>query len=88
MLHRCLNGSIIPSERPGHFMMERWNPLQGHVGIISAFNFPVAVYFWNLALSLVCGNTVSSTISYCKLACTIHSYNYYTLYWHAVNVHD
>lgn len=38
-------------------MMERYNPLKGHVGIISAFNFPVAVYFWNLALSLVCGNT-------------------------------
>ena len=56
-LSRCLNGSVIPSERPEHFMMERWNPLKGHVGIISAFNFPVAVYFWNLALSLVCGNT-------------------------------
>mmetsp|Transcript_14666 Transcript_14666/g.24424 ORF Transcript_14666/g.24424 Transcript_14666/m.24424 type:complete len:506 (+) Transcript_14666:29-1546(+) len=55
-LSRCLNGSVIPSERPGHFMMERYNPLQGHVGIISAFNFPVAVYFWNLAISLVCGN--------------------------------
>jgi aldehyde dehydrogenase family 7 protein A1 len=56
-LSRSLNGSVIPSERPGHFMMERYNPLKGHVGIISAFNFPVAVYFWNLALSLVCGNT-------------------------------
>ena len=56
-LSRCLNGSVIPSERPGHFMKERYNPLKGHVGIISAFNFPVAVYFWNLALSLVCGNT-------------------------------
>lgn len=56
-LSRCLNGSVIPSERPGHFMMERYNPLKGHVGIITAFNFPVAVYFWNLALSLVCGNT-------------------------------
>ncbi len=56
-LSRCLNGSVIPSERPGHFMMERYNPLKGHVGIITAFNFPVAVYFWNLALSLVAGNT-------------------------------
>jgi aldehyde dehydrogenase family 7 protein A1 len=56
-LSRSLNGSVIPSERPGHFMMERYNPLKGHVGIISAFNFPVAVYFWNLALSLVAGNT-------------------------------
>jgi aldehyde dehydrogenase family 7 protein A1 len=56
-LSRMLNGSVIPSERPGHMMMERWNPLMGHVGIISAFNFPVAVYFWNLAISLVAGNT-------------------------------
>lgn len=56
-LSRSLNGSVIPSERPGHFMMERYNPLKGHVGIITAFNFPVAVFFWNLALSLVCGNT-------------------------------
>eukprot|EP00596_Hydrurales_sp_CCMP1899_P010024 CAMPEP_0119034704 /NCGR_PEP_ID=MMETSP1177-20130426/1722_1 /TAXON_ID=2985 /ORGANISM="Ochromonas sp, Strain CCMP1899" /LENGTH=572 /DNA_ID=CAMNT_0006992353 /DNA_START=34 /DNA_END=1752 /DNA_ORIENTATION=+ len=56
-LSRQLNGSVIPSERPEHFMMERYNPLKGHVAIISAFNFPIAVYFWNLALSLVCGNT-------------------------------
>jgi aldehyde dehydrogenase family 7 protein A1 len=56
-LSRCLTGSVIPSERPGHFMMERWNPLKGHVAIITAFNFPCAVYFWNAALSLVCGNT-------------------------------
>jgi aldehyde dehydrogenase family 7 protein A1 len=56
-LSRCLNGSVIPSERPGHFMMERYSPLKGHVGIITAFNFPVAVYFWNLAISLVAGNT-------------------------------
>lgn len=55
-LSRTYSGSIIPSERPGHFMMERWNPLKGYCGIISAFNFPVAVYFWNLALSLVVGN--------------------------------
>ncbi|KAF0695567.1 Aste57867_13607 [Aphanomyces stellatus] len=56
-LSRCLNGTIIPSERPGHFMMERYNPLKGHVGIITAFNFPCAVMFWNGALSLVGGNT-------------------------------
>ena len=48
-LSRMLNGSVIPSERPGHFMMERWNPLQGHVAIISAFNFPCAVFFWSVA---------------------------------------
>jgi aldehyde dehydrogenase family 7 protein A1 len=56
-LSRSLNGSVIPSERPGHVMLERYNPLKGHVGIITAFNFPLAVYFWNLAISLVCGNT-------------------------------
>ena len=56
-LSRMLNGSIIPSERPGHFMMERWNPLQGHVAVITAFNFPCAVFFWNAAISLVAGNT-------------------------------
>ena len=56
-LSRSLNGLVIPSERPGHFMMEKYNPLKGHVAIITAFNFPVAVYFWNSALSMVCGNT-------------------------------
>ncbi|ORX69496.1 aldehyde dehydrogenase [Linderina pennispora] len=56
-LSRMLNGQVIPSERPGHAMMEMWNPL-GVVGVISAFNFPVAVYGWNSALSLVCGNSV------------------------------
>ncbi len=56
-LSRALNGSVIPSERPGHFMMERWNPL-GVVGVISAFNFPAAVYGWNSAIALVCGNPV------------------------------
>ncbi|KAF7725490.1 Aldehyde dehydrogenase 7 member B4 [Apophysomyces ossiformis] len=56
-LSRMLNGSIIPSERPGHVMLETWNPL-GTVGVISAFNFPVAVYGWNSALALVTGNGV------------------------------
>lgn len=56
-LSRMLNGQVIPSERPGHFMMEQWNPL-GVVGVISAFNFPAAVYGWNAALALVCGNSV------------------------------
>ncbi|KAI8988335.1 Aldehyde/histidinol dehydrogenase [Mycotypha africana] len=54
-LSRTLQGSIIPSERPGHAMLETWNPL-GTVGIISAFNFPVAVYGWNCAIALVTGN--------------------------------
>ncbi|KAI9224667.1 Seabream Antiquitin and elucidation of Its substrate specificity [Blastocladiella britannica] len=56
-LSRMMAGKVIPSERPGHFMMEQWNPL-GAVGVISAFNFPVAVYGWNSALALVCGNPV------------------------------
>ena len=48
-LSRQLNGQTIPSERPGHVMREQWHPI-GVVGIISAFNFPVAVWAWNTAL--------------------------------------
>ncbi|KAJ2855658.1 Alpha-aminoadipic semialdehyde dehydrogenase, partial [Coemansia asiatica] len=50
-LSRSLNGKVLPSERAGHAMLEVWNPL-GVVGVISAFNFPVAVYGWNSAISL------------------------------------
>ncbi|OYU68351.1 MAG: aldehyde dehydrogenase family protein, partial [Burkholderiales bacterium PBB5] len=53
-LSRQLHGLTIASERPGHRMMEQWHPL-GVVGVISAFNFPVAVWSWNAALALVCG---------------------------------
>ena len=56
-LSRQLYGLTIASERPGHRMMETWHPL-GPVGIISAFNFPVAVWSWNAALALVCGNSI------------------------------
>ncbi|VDO30379.1 unnamed protein product [Haemonchus placei] len=56
-LSRSLNGTILPSERPGHALLEQWNPL-GVVGVISAFNFPCAVYGWNNALALVTGNSV------------------------------
>lgn len=56
-LSRMLEGKVLPSERPGHFMMENWNPA-GILGVISAFNFPAAVYGWNSAISLVCGNPV------------------------------
>ena len=56
-LSRQLYGLTIASERPGHRMMENWHPL-GVVGIISAFNFPVAVWAWNAALALVCGDTI------------------------------
>ena len=54
---RQLFGLTIASERAGHRMMEQWHPL-GVVGVISAFNFPVAVWSWNAALALVCGDPV------------------------------
>ncbi len=54
-LSRQLHGLTIASERPGHHMREYWQPL-GPVGIISAFNFPVAVWSWNAALAIVCGD--------------------------------
>jgi aldehyde dehydrogenase (NAD+) len=56
-LSRQLYGLTIASERPDHRMMEQWHPL-GPVLVISAFNFPVAVWAWNAALALVCGNSV------------------------------
>lgn len=72
-LSRTISGKVIPSERPEHFMMENWNPL-GTVGVISAFNFPVAVYGWNSAIGLVCGNPIlwkgSPTTNLCSVAVT------------------
>ena len=56
-LSRQLYGLTIASERPGHRMMESWHPV-GVVGVISAFNFPVAVWAWNAALAFVCGDAV------------------------------
>ncbi|MEU3186542.1 aldehyde dehydrogenase family protein [Streptomyces sp. NPDC006923] len=56
-LSRQLYGRTMPSERPGHRLMETWHPL-GVVGVITAFNFPVAVWAWNTAVALVCGDTV------------------------------
>ena len=56
-LSRQLYGSTMHSERPGHRMYEQWHPL-GPIGIISAFNFPVAVWSWNAALAAVCGDTM------------------------------
>jgi aldehyde dehydrogenase (NAD+) len=56
-LSRQLAGLTVPSERSRHRMMETWHPL-GVVGVISAFNFPVAVWSWNAALALVCGDSV------------------------------
>ncbi len=56
-LSRQLHGLTIASERPGHRLMEQWHPL-GPTVVVTAFNFPVAVWSWNAALALVCGNTV------------------------------
>jgi len=56
-LSRQLYGLTIASERPGHRMMESWHPA-GPLAVISAFNFPVAVWAWNAALALVCGDSV------------------------------
>ncbi|MEU7634118.1 aldehyde dehydrogenase family protein [Nocardia sp. NPDC049220] len=71
-LSRQLYGRTMPSERPGHRLMETWHPL-GVVGVISAFNFPVAVWAWNTAVALVCGDTVvwkpSETTPLTAVAC-------------------
>lgn len=56
-MSRTVDGKVLPSERPGHFMIEQWNPV-GNVGVITAFNFPVAVFGWNTALALISGDTV------------------------------
>ncbi len=56
-LSRQLYGLTMPSERPGHRMYEQWHPL-GPIGIITAFNFPAAVWAWNAAIAAVCGNTM------------------------------
>ncbi|MCX2481653.1 aldehyde dehydrogenase family protein [Pedobacter sp. MC2016-15] len=71
-LSRQLYGLAMHSERPQHRMYEQWHPL-GIVGIISAFNFPVAVWSWNAALAWVCGNVCiwkpSSKTALCAIAC-------------------
>jgi aldehyde dehydrogenase (NAD+) len=56
-LSRQLHGLTVSTERPGHRMMETWHPV-GVCGVITAFNFPVAVWSWNAALAFVCGNPV------------------------------
>src|ERR1700755_982758 len=56
-LSRQLEGRTMPSERPNHRLMETWHPL-GVVGVITAFNFPAAVWSWNTAVALVCGDTI------------------------------
>jgi aldehyde dehydrogenase (NAD+) len=71
-LSRQLYGLTMHSERPGHRMYEQWHPL-GVVGIISAFNFPVAVWSWNSALAWICGDVcvwkASEKAPLCSVAC-------------------
>ncbi|KZV95976.1 NAD-aldehyde dehydrogenase [Exidia glandulosa HHB12029] len=72
-LSRMMNGRVVASERPGHSILEIPNPL-GVVAVLSAFNFPVAVYGWNLALSFAAGNATiwkpSQTTPLCSIALT------------------
>src|SRR5665647_1520620 len=71
-LSRQLHGLTMHSERPGHRMYEQYHPL-GVVGIISAFNFPVAVWAWNTALAWICGDVCvwkpSEKTPLCGIAC-------------------
>ncbi len=71
-LSRTIGGLTLPSERPEHSMQETWLPL-GVVGVISAFNFPVAVWAWNFALAVICGDSViwkpSEKTPLCAIAC-------------------
>ncbi len=71
-LSRQLFGQTIASERPAHRLMEQWHPL-GVIGIISAFNFPMAVWAWNAVLAVTCGNSVvwkpSEKAPFCAIAC-------------------
>ncbi len=71
-LSRQLHGLTMHSERPGHRMYEQWHPL-GIVGIISAFNFPVAVWSWNTMIAMVCGDVCvwkpSEKTPLCGIAC-------------------
>lgn len=70
-MSRTIEGKVLPSERPGHFMMEVWNPL-GIIGVITAFNFPVAVSGWNGAIAFICGDMMiwkgALTTSLCTIA--------------------
>ena len=72
-LSRKIGGKVIPSERKNHLIVEQWNPL-GIVGVISAFNFPNAVFGWNFCLSFICGNCTvwksASTVGLISVATT------------------
>ena len=73
-LSRRVAGMLFPSELNRHILQERWHP-KGVVGIISAFNFPVAVWMWNLSLSVVCGNTNIWKPSEKTLVCAIAAHS-------------
>lgn len=70
-LSRMLYGKTIPSERKSHQMLEQWHPL-GPVGVITAFNFPMAVWAWNAFLAAICGDTIvwkpSEKVALCAIA--------------------
>lgn len=72
-LSRQIGGLTLPSERPGHRLQENWHPL-GPCAVITAFNFPMAVWAWNLAIGLVCGNSIiwkpSEKTPLCAIACS------------------
>lgn len=69
-MSRTIEGKVLPSERPGHFMMEVWNPI-GLIGCITAFNFPVAVSGWNAAISFICGDLMLWKAALTTSLCTI-----------------
>jgi aldehyde dehydrogenase (NAD+) len=73
-LSRTIGGLTIPSERPMHIMHENWLPL-GVVGVVSAFNFPAAVWAWNFSLAVICGDSVvwkpSEKTPLCAMACAV-----------------
>src|SRR5260221_952158 len=77
-LSRQLYGLTIASERPGHRMQETWHPL-GPVAILTAFNFPVAVWSWNAAIALVCGNALDRKSTRLNSSHTVISYAVFCL---------
>lgn len=72
-MSRTISGKVIPSERPDHWMLEQWNP-QGIIGIITAFNFPIAVAGWNISLALICGDLVvwKPALTTCLVSVALH----------------
>lgn len=86
-LSRQLYGLTMHSERPNHRMYEQWHPL-GVVGVISAFNFPVAVWSWNAMLALVCGDTVVWKPSSKTMLCAVATHQILVSVLKKNNVHE